>query len=985
VAARFRLVDLSPVDVERVRVHATLSGDTVVKKLLSTALTLALMQTATAVMPRALWAQESINQASISGRVVDPQDMVVPGARVVARQTQTNLTVEATTDSEGRFRFSYLKLGPYTLTVSLQGFGDITRNLVLSAGSAFELPLVMNLATLDASVDVVGEVPVIEAARSQIAGTIPQAEVQNLPMNGRNFLDLALLVPGVSPTNTNSTQLFAETSGVVGQGISIASQRNFSNSFIVDGLSANDDAAGLSGIPFGVDAIEQFQVVTSGGQAELGRALGGYVNVVTRSGTNRLHGTGYGFFRDDNFNGKNALTGTKLPMDQQQFGGSAGGPVVRDRTFYFANVEKKLLDQTGVVTITPANVEAINSRLAQVGYPGQRVTTGIYPNPVHSLTTLGKVDHQFSGADQLSVRYAYYDVGSANARGVGQLSAPSGSTGVDNVDQSVAVSNVLTLSTNTLNETRVQVARGDLQAYSTDLVGPQVTITGVATFGTFGSSPTRRQNTLFQVVDNLSHRAGAHALRAGVDFLYNDDTITFLRSFRGAYTFSSLANFQTGNYSGFAQTFGNPVVSQKNPNVGMYVQDEWRAGSRLTVNAGLRYDLQFLETINTDRNNLSPRVGFAWTPTESQSLVVRGGVGVFFDRVPLRATANALFAAGNTLDLTQLRQPQVSGLLPTQAGAPVFPNILSDRLASTALVSIQTMDKNLQNAYSKQANIEVERALGGSRVVSIGYQYFRGEKLLMSINQNVPTCVAAGTNNGCRPVSTYANNNDYEGAGDSNYHGVHLTFVQRPSTWSSIRATYTLSKSMNDVGEAFFSAPVDPNDLMKDWGRSDDDQRHRLVISGSVNSPTTPGRTLWQQLTHGFQVSSMLQYYSALPFNLVTGVNSLQGTAGRPFADGSIATANFDVRTANMIPRNAGVGNDFFTMSLRVNRSVQLGGGRRIEGLFEAFNVTNRVNPVARNTSFGTGSYPSTPLSSFNAVTAVGDPRTLQLGLRMSF
>ena len=183
------------------------------------------------------------------------------------------------------------------------------------------------------------------------------------------------------------------------------------------------------------------------------------------------------------------------------------------------------------------------------------MSTGIYPNPVHSLTALGKIDHQLSGADQLSVRYAYYTVNSDNARGVGQLSAPSSSTSVDNVDQSVAVSNVLTLSSNTVNETRVQLARGDLQAYSTDLVGPQVTITGVAPFGTFGSSPTRRQNTLFQAVDNISHRAGAHALRAGVDLLYNDDTITFLRSFRGAYTFSSLANFLTGNYSGYAQTF----------------------------------------------------------------------------------------------------------------------------------------------------------------------------------------------------------------------------------------------------------------------------------------------------------------------------------------------------------------------------------------------------------------------------------------------
>ena len=130
-----------------------------------------------------------------------------------------------------------------------------------------------------------------------------------------------------------------------------------------------------------------------------------------------------------------------------------------------------------------------------------------------------------------------------------------------------------------------------------------------------------------------------------------------------------MENFLTGNYNGYAQTFGNPVVTQKNPNVGIYAQDEWRAGSRLTLNAGLRYDLQFLESINTDTDNLSPRFGFAWAPTASQDFLVRGGVGVFFDRVPLRATANALFSAGNTTDLTQLRQPQVSGILPSQTGA----------------------------------------------------------------------------------------------------------------------------------------------------------------------------------------------------------------------------------------------------------------------------------------------------------------------------
>jgi len=226
-------------------------------------------------------------------------------------------------------------------------------------------------------------------------------------MNGRNFLDLALLIPGVSPTNIGSTQLFAETSAVPGQGISIASQRNLSNSFIVDGLSANDDAAGLSGIPYGIDAVEQFQVVTSGGQAELGRALGGYISVVTKSGTNTLHGTAYDFIRDDAFNAPNALSGTTLPMHQQQYGGSVGGPIVHGRTFYFSNFEQRLLDQSGLVTILPQNIPLINARLAAVGYPGAAISTGTYPNPVHSANLLGKIDHQISGSDQFSARYIF--------------------------------------------------------------------------------------------------------------------------------------------------------------------------------------------------------------------------------------------------------------------------------------------------------------------------------------------------------------------------------------------------------------------------------------------------------------------------------------------------------------------------------------------------------------------------------------------------
>lgn len=921
------------------------------------------------------FAQETVNQASLSGRVTDPSGAVISGAKVTARQTETNQISVLFTGQDGRYRFPYLRVGRYEITAGKHGFTEVMRAVTLTVGAAFDLPFSLPVGSQATNVTVVSEAPVIESARSQIAGTVPQTEVRSLPLNGRNFLDLALLIPGVSPTNTASNQLFAETSAVPGQGLSVSSQRNFSNSFIVDGLSANDDAAGLSGIFYGLDVVNEFQVVTSGGQAEFGRALGGYMNIVTKSGTNNLHGDVYGYFRSRRLNAANALSHTVLPLTQAQYGASVGGPILRDRTFYFANFEQRMLNQSGLTTITPANVAAINARLPAAGYQGPQISTGLYPNPVHNSNFLAKVDHQISSRDQFSARYSLNDVHSRNSRGAGGLSAPSASANLDDTDQTVAVSNVAALSSRTVNETRGQLTRSRLEAQPSDPTGPAVSIAGVASFGTLSGSPTGRRNDLYEVVDNLSHQAGAHAIRAGADFLYNDDTITFPRSIRGSYSFSSLANFLSGTYnnSGFTQTFKNSVVAQTNPNIGFYVQDEWKPLANLTVNLGLRYDLQYLKTIVTDTNNVSPRAGFAWSPFASRNIVIRGGFGLYYDRVPLRALANALLSAGNTADAASLSQVSVS-LSPGQAGAPSFPGILSNlTLPPGVLFNFSTMDRHMQNGYAEQGNVEVEKQVGGHGTLSVGYQHLRGLHLIISVNQNVPTCTAAGTNNGCRPNPAYGNNSQYSSLADSHYDGLHVSFVERPVRWGSYRVSYTYSKALDNVGEFFFSSPIDNFNIWKDYGRSDDDQRHRLVFDGSIHSPMAKGQTPWQQFSHGFQLSVMLQYYSALPFNITAGSNTVQGTAARPMVNGTF------------INRNAGMGFDFFNVNARLSRTFRLAEGVRLEALAEAFNLLNHMNGVTLNGTFGAGAYPFNPSPAFKQITAVGDPRTAQLALRLTF
>ncbi len=936
-----------------------------------------------------LLAQETLTSASITGRVVDPSGAVVPQATVSALQSATNETYTAYTDDQGRFRFPFLSVGAYSIRAQASGFHEVAKQVQLTVGAAFDLTLQLALAQATTNVQVTAEPPLIETDRSQIGETVSQSEVTSLPYEGRNYLDLGLLLPGVSPTNTASTQTLAETSAVVGQGYSVNSQRNFSNSFIVDGLSANDDAAGVAGNVFGMDVVREFQVVTSDGQAEFGRALGGYFNIITRSGTNDLHGTAYGFLRNQRLNADNALSGSKLPLTQEIYGASLGGPIQKDRTFYFGNFEEGRLNTDGVVTITPVNAAAIDAHLIAVGYQAPLLPVGsgsatLYPTTLHTDTAFLRGDHRFSDRDQFNARYSFYRLSSVNARGVGGLNEASNGTSVYDTDHTVAVSNIATLSAHTFNETRAQFSYDDLNAPPNDPIGPAVTISGVAVFGRSTSSPTARLNYLGEIVDNLVMQRGAHTFKTGVDFLYNDDTITYPQSIRGSYTFSSLANFLNGIYNtqGYTQNFGNPTVRQNNPNVGFYAQDEWKVAPAFTLNLGLRYDLEFLRTINTAYSNLSPRIGFAWSPYKGHTTVVRGSYGIFSDRIPLRPLANALLSADNTTD------PNKAVLLsytftPGQAGAPMFPGVASQPPAA-AVENYSLMSPNIRTPYSQQASLGIEQQLSTKSTLGISYQHVRGIHLIGSINTNINP-------DGTRPDPTRGNIKPYSSVFDSYYDGLEVSFEQRPVPWGSARISYTWSKAIDDISEFFFSAPINNFFPGQDRSCSDDDQRNRVVFNAAVNSPTPEVHNFADHLTHGWRLSGILQYYSRLPFNIITGTTSKQGTSQRPCAAGYSLTDNGGLNPCTealpgaVIERNAGRGFDFFSLNARLGRTFAITERIKLEGMAEAFNSLNHRNNMIPNGTWGSGSYPASPNVSFGQATAVGDPRSIQLGARLTF
>jgi hypothetical protein len=452
----------------------------------------------------------------------------------------------------------------------------------------------------------------------------------------------------------------------------------------------------------------------------------------------------------------------------------------------------------------------------------------------------------------------------------------------------------------------------------------------------------------------------------GADFLLDRVNITFPGATQGVYTFSSLSNFLAGRYATFQQAFGAPTQFQSNPNVGLFAQDEWKPLAGLTLNVGLRYDAQFLpEPIRTDANNFAPRIGVAYSPEflgHDHKTVIRAGYGVFFDRIPLRATSNALQRDGSKY--------RVAVLSFGQAGAPTFPDVLSE-FPSNLLVSITTIDPEIRSAYSQQANLQVERELSGAMSLSVGYLRVRGEHIILSRNVNVPRFPAsAGVFNLGRPDSRFGNVSRYESSGDSYYDGLLVSFKRRFSRRAQARVSYTLSKAIDDVGNAFFFSPQDNFSLRDERGLADNDQRHRLALSGSFEAPNAGDREpALRRALSGFLLSYIFQYGSRLPFNVVTGTDRNNDT-------------NVNDRPAGL-GRNTGRGFDFASLDLRLSRRVNFGEHTNLEVIAEGFNVLNRANLQLPNNTLNPAN-PST-LVSFGRPTAADNPRQIQFGLRLNF
>ena len=351
---------------------------------------------------------------------------------------------------------------------------------------------------------------------------------------------------------------------------------------------------------------------------------------------------------------------------------------------------------------------------------------------------------------------------------------------------------------------------------------------------------------------------------------------------------------------------------------------------------------------------MAPRFGLAYSPGDHKS-VIRAGFGIYYDRIPLRATSNALQRDGSKYVVVQLA--------PAQAGAPVFPKVLGVQ-PSTLLTkpNITRIDPHIETSYSEQANFQFERELPRSAVISIGYIHLHTLHIILSRNVNVPTVPAsAGVPNLGRPDPNWGNISRYESSGDAYYDGLVVSFNKRATNWASLRASYTLSRTRDDAGNFFFSTPQNNFDIRADLGLSDNDQRHRLVVSGTLQAPARSQDQSWRRALHGFQMSYIFTYASRLPFNILLG------------NDRNFDTSNNDRPVG--VGRNTGQGFDYASLDLRVSRRFHLNERIFFEVLAEGFNLLNRSNFGVPNNTFGSG---TTALPSFRQPTQAFDPRQFQ-------
>ena len=940
------------------------------------------------------------SNASLDGRISDQNGAAVSEAEVTANSDAIGVNRTSKSDSQGHYQLAGLPVGNYRIEVKAAGFkAQLIESLRVEVSRRLTVDFQLQIGDISELVAITSTNNLIEHSTSSVGHVVDRRMVQEVPLNGRYFLDLGLLVPGSvtpSPNGFSTTP----SRGVGALAINTAGNREETVNYLVNGITLNNLV--FSSITFqpSIDTIQEFKVDNSTFSAEYGQNSGAIVNIATRSGANEFHGGFFEFFRNDALDARNFFNLTSSeppPFKRNQFGGHLGGPIVKDKAFFFFSYEG-LRQRQGL------NLNSVVLSDAQRNSPSDPVIRRLIefiprPNLIDSSGTprfVGSatapvatdqwtidVSYNLSTKDRLHGYYDFHHTDTTEPNRFGNTVPGFGHRFIVG-RQIFTLNETHTFGASIVNQLRLGFNRvlsrntpgnqsnpaefGILNGINQPIGLPQINIAGGSlNFGGPSTLPSGRGDTTFVIGDTVDMLRGNHSLKFGGEFRK-----FFTNAFRqgtGSFNFPTVAAFLAGTANSFSVTLGSQSSSIAESAINVFLQDNYRVHPNLTLELGLRYDWNMTPTERYDRfivfdpataslirvgtdlddvyhqnyKNVQPRVGFAWDPFGDSKTSVRAGYGILVD------------------------QPMTSIVMPTSANPPLaipltfsgpirFDNALN--LAQAVGLAPQTVDHGFDNSYLQSWNFNVQRELTKSLGLMVGYFGSKGTDLIIRRNINQPV-------NGVRPYPTLSPNSPIlpgvtlgnitqaESSGFSSYNALWLTANQRLSKGLQFNASYTWSKSIDSNSLSSQGVVVQNSyDVANDKGLSDYDARHRFVITALYDLPFQGN-----QLVEGWQLAAIVQSQSGNPINIVTSNSTINGVANtlRPNVSGPVNTPEtverwFDiaaftaVNTFGNLGRNVITGPTFNNTDFSIIKNTVFRERIRLQFRAEFFDLFNHAN-----------------------------------------
>ena len=1078
------------------------------------------------------YSQASVSRSELRGQITDQNGAAVPGATVTVTDATRGTTRTVQSDENGLYVFLALPPGTYSMKVEASGFAAKTISDVhLDVGQVGNVPVTLGVGGVQAEVNISAGGQVVEVERTQQSTVINQIQIDNLPINRRNYLDFALLTPGVTDSDNINDSTDFRVAQTPQSGLSFGGNNGRGNSIMVDGAST-DTGSGAAREVIGQEGVQEFQVNRNTYSAEYGGAFGGVVNIVSKTGANDWHGSVFGYFRNERFDAKNFFDQNpsgKSPFNRQQFGGSAGGPISRDKTFFFTSFEALRQKQTSFVnllndpnifnlTSTQASLLGFLDAAPDASLKGLSAalrgaltinarTRGLFQTasgqfPFDAFDTVGtfRVDHNFSSRDSGYARFNVSDAHFEN-QAAGALTAVSRGRTINTFTTGVLLSETHFFNQTTINELKAQYSYLNNDVIPNEAIGPEINIDGFGNFGRDIFLPSFAIERRYEVSDSVSLVRSGHTWKFGGHFLaanYSSNSQTF---FGGRFNFTAQLPFITlvpaaarpgliaflaanggalgqdkgggaltlcstpsitGCPNGIPDTLDAPINGVQAFNVNLptvyqqgfgesgfdnwshrysfYGQDTWKVRPNLTLNYGVRYYLEKnVDPMPLDKNNVQPRVGFAWDPWRDGRTAIRGGYGIYVGQVDNQIVnvVNELNSTGNPSNINIVLATATSNALPLNPANPtgprapssiqVYQTLLAQGVIGARTIKLSDLTQfglvpgpgatlevrfrvgpNYENPVTQQASLAIQRDLGAGFAVEASYLFSRAAHIPRNHDINPfkasgPVSPLSGTPTfirfpGAGQTTDFINpfrlqDNNYESTANAFYHAGTIQVTKRLSHNFAINSNYTFSKAIDEVTDfnSDFSAQ-NPLDIRRDRALSAFDQRHRFVFSGVFQNPVRGSGTA-AHIFGNWVLSPIFIAGSGRPFNVLLGIDANGdgvSTRDRPCLR---TAADAACNPGSNLGRNTGLGEPFYQVDMRLGRRFSFAERKYVELTFEAFNLFNHTNFIGINNIIGatplTDAHPKgirgrAPTQPFG-FTLAAPSRQLQFGARFNF